>query len=91
VPARVAGRGATVCLTDTTGAVPRQLPPGPIAYVRLRAERYDEEQREGWRALVAREAEHRPVMAFARHEGLPADDPGCGVGLAQWLLRPPPT
>jgi uncharacterized protein YecE (DUF72 family) len=85
VTERVARRG-TVCLAETAGKVPTELPPGPLAYVRLRAERYGDAQREGWRTLIAREAESRPVLVFAKHEGVPAADSHCGVGLAEWLV-----
>jgi uncharacterized protein YecE (DUF72 family) len=84
---RIAAGGGTVCLADTTAAVPDALPPGPIAYVRLRADRYDDEARVGWRDLLAREALERPVFCFAKHEGVPAGDPHVGVGLAEWLVR----
>ncbi|MDH3226229.1 MAG: DUF72 domain-containing protein [Thermoleophilia bacterium] len=83
-------KAGTVCFADTTGAVPASLPPGPLAYVRLRGEHYDDDQREGWHRLIGREAESRPVLVFAKHEGVPAGDPRCGVGLAQWLLSPSP-
>ncbi len=85
VTERVAKAG-TVCWADTTGEVPDQLPPGPIAYVRLRADRYSDDQREGWRDLIAGEAETRPVLVFTKHKDTPAGDPHRGVGLAQWLL-----
>jgi uncharacterized protein YecE (DUF72 family) len=88
VAERIAAAGGTVCLAETSGAVPEALPPGPIAYVRLRADRYEEGAREGWRALLTREAEARSVFCFAKHEGVPAGDPHAGVGLAEWLLRP---
>jgi uncharacterized protein YecE (DUF72 family) len=81
----VAAAGGTLCLSETEGRVPRRLPEGPIAYVRLRAERYDAAARDGWRRLLEREAADRPVYAFAKHEGVPAGDPHAGVGLATWL------
>lgn len=86
VAERVAAAGGTLCVADTSGAVTERLAPGPIGYVRLRAERYSPEAREAWRALLAREGERRPVYAFAKHEGVPAGDPFGGVGLAQWLV-----
>lgn len=85
VTASVVAAGGTVCLSETLGEVPERLPDGPIAYVRLRGDRYDERAREGWRELLAREAESRPVYAFAKHEGVPAGEPFAGVGLAAWL------
>ena len=85
VAERVVAGGATICLADTVGAVPDALPAGPIAYVRLRADRYDDQAREGWRRLLLREARERPVFCFAKHEGVPAGNPHAGVGLAEWL------
>lgn len=82
---RIAAAEATVCLAGTTGEVPDSLPPGPLGYVRLRTERYTEEQRAGWLRLLQREAKTRDVFAFAKHEGIPAGDSYGGVGLAQWM------
>jgi uncharacterized protein YecE (DUF72 family) len=82
---RIAEAGGTTCLADVQGSAPERLPPGPIGYVRLRAEHYTEEQRARWLALLHREAGGRDVYAFAKHEGVPAGDPYAGVGLAQWL------
>lgn len=82
---RIARANATVCLASTTGEVPDVLPPGPLGYVRLRTERYTDEQREGWLRLLQREAQTRDVFAFTKHEGIPGDDPYGGIGLAQWL------
>jgi uncharacterized protein YecE (DUF72 family) len=87
VDSRLARRGATRCLSEWEGAVPVSLPPGPIAYVRLRGDRYRRPARAAWRALLRREAAGRDVYAFAKHEGAPADDPFAGVGLALWLER----
>ncbi len=86
VYARIADRGGTVCISETEGRVLDRLPPGPFAYVRLRTDRYSPEAREGWRELLRREADTRPVFAFAKHEGIPAGDPLGGIGLAQWLV-----
>jgi uncharacterized protein YecE (DUF72 family) len=83
---RVAASGGTVCISETAGAVLRRLPEGPLAYVRLRSDRYSPETRAGWRDLLEREAAGRPVYAFAKHEGLEAGDPFGGVGLAEWLV-----
>jgi len=82
---RAAEKNATVCLTDTTGDVPDRLPGGPAAYVRLRADRYTEAQRDGWLRLLEREGAERPVFAFAKHKDIPAGDEFRGVGLAEWL------
>ena len=87
VAERIAGAGGTVCVSETAGAVLDGLPPGPLAYVRLRADAYSDEARAAWRDLLRREADERPVFAFAKHEGVPAGDPHAGLGLAQWLVR----
>jgi uncharacterized protein YecE (DUF72 family) len=86
IACRIADAGGTLCFADYSGEVPARLPPGPIAYVRMRADRYTETQREGWLELLRREAESRPVYAFAKHEGVPPDDPYAGVGLASWMV-----
>jgi uncharacterized protein YecE (DUF72 family) len=81
----IAARGGTVCLSETKGDVPPSLPDGPIAYVRLRHDRYSPAAREAWQELLVAESEHRDVYAFAKHEGIPAGDEFGGVGMAQWL------
>ena len=86
VEERIAAAGGTVCVSETAGAVMPRLPEGPLAYVRLRADRYSPAARDGWRDLLEREAADRPVYAFAKHEGLEAGDPYGGVGLAEWLV-----
>lgn len=83
----VAQAGCTVCYSDTTGDPPPRLAPGPLAYVRMRAGSYTEDQRAGWRDLLKREAESRDVFAFIKHEGVAADDEFGGVALARWLGR----
>ena len=87
VEERVAAAGATVCLADREARAPERLPPGPLAYVRLRADRYDDAARKAWRDLLVREGAKRDVYAFAKHEGVPAGDPHAGVGLAEWLVE----
>lgn len=87
VDLELAETGATRCYTDTSGVPPARLPPGPVAYVRLRAERYDDAARKGWAALLHREARERDVYTFAKHKGVAPDDPAGGVGLALWLCR----
>ena len=83
---RIARAGSTTCVSETKGEVPSSLPPGPVAYVRLRSEEYSPEARDGWAALLRREAAARPVFAFAKHKtGLPASSPYGGIGLARWL------
>ncbi len=88
VASALAERGGTVCVREEEGAVLSALPPGPLAYVRLKAEHYDEGARQALRALFEREAADRDVYVFARHKGVPADDPHTGVGLARWLVNP---
>jgi hypothetical protein len=83
----LAARGGTVCLREEEGKVPDALAPGPVAYVRLKADRYDDEARTGLRELFEREAAARDVYVFARHKDVPSDDPHTGVGLARWLVR----
>lgn len=83
---RIAAGGGTVCISETEGKVPDSLPPGKIAYVRLRAERYEDAARAGWLELLQREAADRDVFAFTKHEGIPAGDPYGGIGMAQWLV-----
>lgn len=90
VEERVAGAGGTICVSETAGVAPPRLPEGPLAYVRLRADRYSPEAREGWRELLEREAAGRPVYAFAKHKGIEAGDPYGGVGLAEWLMARAP-
>jgi uncharacterized protein YecE (DUF72 family) len=85
---RAVEAGATICLSDETGSVPNELPPGPLAYVRLRSSRYSPEEREGWLSLLARQAESRDVYAFAKHRDVAANDPFTGAGFAQWLNKP---
>jgi uncharacterized protein YecE (DUF72 family) len=87
VASRLAERGGTVCLRETEGVAPASLPPGPLAYVRLKAERYSDEAREALLALLLEEACDRDVYAFSRHKDVPAGDPNTGVGLAEWLTE----
>jgi uncharacterized protein YecE (DUF72 family) len=83
----MAERGGTVCVAEAEGRAHERLPPGPIAYVRLRGERYDERSRAAWLELLQSEAESRDVYAFAKHRDVPAGDPFTGVGLAEWLVN----
>lgn len=86
VAERVAAAGGTLCVSETSGAVLDRLPEGPLAYVRLRGDGYAPEAVDGWRALLEREAGDRPVYVFAKHEGVPPDDPRAGLGLARRLV-----
>lgn len=82
---RALARRGTLVYVDRAGDPPPELPPGPLAYVRLRLERYDDAQRTGWTELLRREAARRDVYAFIKHEEAEAGDPNAGVGLARWL------
>jgi uncharacterized protein YecE (DUF72 family) len=84
---RIADFSGTVCMSDSTGSSPVALPPGPFAYVRLRTDRYDDASRSAWKDLLLAEAQDRDVFAFAKHEGIPTDDPYGGIGLAVWLTQ----
>jgi uncharacterized protein YecE (DUF72 family) len=83
----VAASGSTICVAETQGEVPERLPPGPLAYVRLRFEAYSEAARSAWKRLLVSEARERDVFAFTKHEGVPAGDPFSGIGLAEWLSQ----
>jgi uncharacterized protein YecE (DUF72 family) len=78
-------RLGTLVYVDRDGQPPHALPPGPLAYVRLRLERYDDAQRRSWAELLQHEAGRRDVYAFIKHEEAEAGDPHAGVGLARWL------
>jgi uncharacterized protein YecE (DUF72 family) len=86
VASTLAERGGTVCVRETEGVLPATLPPGPLAYVRLKATHYTDEERDALLATLSREARERDVFAFARHKDVAADDPHTGLGLAQWLV-----
>lgn len=86
VTAELARQGGTICVTETLGEAPDALPPGPVAYVRLKGDRYSVQERARWRELLLSEAEQRDVYAFAKHRGVAGDDPHTGPGLARWLL-----
>jgi uncharacterized protein YecE (DUF72 family) len=81
----LAARDACLVVSDRSGDVPRALPPGPIAYARLRADRYSERARAGWRDLLLREAAARDVYAFTKHRHIAPTDEFGGIGLARWL------
>jgi uncharacterized protein YecE (DUF72 family) len=84
----VARRGGTTCLREERGTAPPALPPGPLAYVRLKGTRYPEDERVALESLLREEAARRDVYAFARHKDVPADDPQTGPGLARRLVSP---
>ena len=84
---RIASGGAGVCLADTSAEPPDALPPGNVAYVRLRAERYTASQRQQWYELLWGESALRDVFGFAKHEGAPVNDPLAGLGMARWMSR----
>ena len=84
----LAAMNATVCIADTSGDPPAELPPGPLAYVRLRNGVYSDAQRAAWMDLLVRESRERDVYAFVKHEdGEPAGFSDRGVGLAEWLAN----
>jgi len=87
VTEKLVEHGATRCLTDRSGDVPDWLPPGPIAYVRMRNQHYTDEQMAGWRALLASESSTRDVYVFTKHEGIAPEDSHGGIGLARWLIE----
>lgn len=82
----IASRNGASVLSETTGAPPSALPHGSFAYVRLRAARYSPRARKAWRLLLEDEGTRRDVYVFTKHEGVAADNPYGGVGLAQWLV-----
>jgi uncharacterized protein YecE (DUF72 family) len=86
VTTMLAERGGTVCVREEQGEVPPALPPGPVAYVRLKGMHYSDQSRDALRALFEREAGDRDVYVFARHKDVAADDPHTGAGLARWLV-----
>ena len=79
--------GMTRCFTDREGDAPEKLPPGPIAYVRMRTQRYTDGQMERWRALFDSESATRDVYVFTKHEGTAPEDPHGGIGLSRWLIE----
>jgi uncharacterized protein YecE (DUF72 family) len=85
VASRVAEAGGTLCLSESDGGGAQNLPPGPLAYVRLRGDHYAEAVRSGWIDLLRGEGERRHVYVFTKHKGAPPDDSHAGVGLARWL------
>jgi uncharacterized protein YecE (DUF72 family) len=87
VAATLSTRGGTVCMREEEGMALDDLPPGPLAYVRLKGMHYADDARDALRALFEREAADRDVYVFARHKEVPPDDPHTGLGLARWLTR----
>jgi uncharacterized protein YecE (DUF72 family) len=88
VESMLAARGGTVCLREEEGKVPTGLPPGPLAYIRLKGMHYSDDAREAIRELVESEARERDVYVFARHKDVAPDDPHTGLGLARCLASP---
>jgi uncharacterized protein YecE (DUF72 family) len=86
VTEKLVDHGATRCFTDRTGDAPDRLPPGPVAYVRMRHQRYTDDQMERWRTLLEKEASTRDAYVFTKHEGTAPDDSHGGIGLARWLV-----
>jgi uncharacterized protein YecE (DUF72 family) len=87
VEERLAERGGTVCIREERGEAPERLAPGPIAYIRLKGERYDDRERAALLELLVAEAAERPVFAFTKHKDVSAGDPHAGVGLAAWMVE----
>lgn len=83
----VAAAGGTVCLSETEGVAPKQLPPGPVGYMRMRSQHYDDTERARLREMLTQDGARRDVYAFAKHEGIPTPSEYGGVGLARWLAR----
>lgn len=83
----IAAVGGTVCVSEKEGGVPTGLPPGPIAYIRLRSDRYTEDARAAWLSLLDEESHRRDVFVFCKHEGIPVRDPYGGLGLASWIVE----
>jgi uncharacterized protein YecE (DUF72 family) len=77
--------GAARCVAEGDGRAPEALPAGPIAYVRLRGDRYAAPERARWLELLVAEGRTRDVYVFTKHRDAPADDPHTGLGLARWL------
>jgi uncharacterized protein YecE (DUF72 family) len=83
---KLAERGATICLREESGKAPERLASGPIAYIRLKGERYPDRERADLLELLVREAAERDVYAFTKHKNVAPDDPHTGVGLARWIV-----
>ncbi len=66
---RLDAAGATVVVSDTAGTDVSVPTIGPVAYVRLRRDRYDRAELEGWADRLAKVcAEGRDVYAFLKHD-----------------------
>jgi uncharacterized protein YecE (DUF72 family) len=87
VEERLAERGGTVCMREERGEAPERLAPGPIAYIRLKGERYADGDRAALLDVLVHEAAERDVYAFTKHKEVAAGDPNTGVGLAAWMVE----
>lgn len=85
VAEHLAARGGTVSMREESGKAPKELPPGPVAYLRLKG-RYEDADREALAERLAKEGSSRDVYVFARHKDVPPDDPHTGLGLSRWLI-----
>lgn len=83
----IASRNATAVVSESSGAPPPAMPPGPFIYVRLRASKYSPRARKAWRLFLQEQVTTRDVYLFTKHEGVGADNTYGGVGLAQWLIQ----
>jgi len=68
---RLGAAGATLVAVDTDGDDVALPEVGPVAYVRLRRERYDDEALTSWADRL--KAAGRPAFAYLRHEGDPLE------------------
>jgi uncharacterized protein YecE (DUF72 family) len=74
VLARLDRRGATAVVVDNDGDVPPLVEAGACSYVRLRRDRYSDEELAAWAGRLAPiAASGRPVYAYLRHEGDPEE------------------
>ncbi len=83
----IAARDATAVVSEAAGAPAAALPSGPFGYIRLRSARYSPRARKTWRLMLQEEGAKRDIYVFTKHEGVAADNPYGGVGLAQWLVQ----
>ncbi|HVF53111.1 MAG TPA: DUF72 domain-containing protein [Actinomycetota bacterium] len=87
VEAAIVDAGHVLCFAEWEGRAPDRLPPGRIAYVRLRGESYSDGQRDAWRELLIVEGAQRDVYAFGKHESTEPGDVTAGLGFARWLTE----
>jgi uncharacterized protein YecE (DUF72 family) len=72
--ARLDRRGATAVVVDKDGVEPALVEAGRCSYIRLRRDRYTDEELEAWAGRLAGiGASGRPVYVYLRHEGDPSE------------------